>query len=68
MFPEQHIDDQDFICPHCREKVSDSWEYILDGDGYIDKYGVVECPNCEVEFEGMVMISHTYYSQAKQND
>ena len=68
MCPEQHIDDQDFICPHCKEKVSDSWEFIATGDTYIGKYDVVECPHCEVEFEGMVEIGYTYYSQVKQKE
>ena len=71
MGTEQHIenmDDQEFICPHCNYKLTDSWEYISDlNSSYLGHYAPVECPECEVEFEGMVEISHTYYSQVKQD-
>lgn len=49
----------EIVCPLCKHKFSDSWEYELDGDDSTE----VECENCGKDFLVTISVTVNYTSK-----
>lgn len=53
--PEETYSTNDFECPYCHTKQSDSWEFASESGT------LHECYECGGEFTAVLHISHSYY-------
>ena len=55
---EEHYNEDAPKCPYCDTEYGDAWELGMNDSDYL----ILECPNCEKEYEVSCCVSVTYTS------